>query len=198
MLVTSRRRLRRGRRWSCSQRVNTSPDILQQALAEAYPQWRSWLRFRYPTLASHHPDFIQDAAADLTEYVRAGRPERFTHSDLSRIGFAILKRRVVDHFRAATSRWADRVAAVNSSDRASDPDPAEPATYAQVLPLVVAYVARLSATDRDLLIRHSDAIEHRNPMTGAERQRLSRLREQLRDYMQREHRINIRQFLEED
>lgn len=172
-------------------------DLLALALDEGYKRWKAWLRFRYPSLSAQHADFIQDTAADLTEYTRQFPAGRFTRDDLARIGFSILKRRVADSFRVRAIEWSEQGEAElrEVADRRGDPSFVE--RYAKLLRLVVGHVAKLDPRDRDLLMRNSDATDGQLPMTDNERQRLHRLRQRLREELLAKHGIDVRSFLRE-
>jgi hypothetical protein len=171
-------------------------DPLALTLEHLYRRWKAWLRFRYPSLSARHADLLQDAAADLTEYVRRFPADRFGTDELARIGFSILKRRVADSFRERTIEWSEHADAEPPDLADPRADPGFVGRYAKLLRLVVGYVAKLDGRDRELLMRKADT-DHAVPMTDSERQRLSRLRQRLREEILAKHGIDIRAYLRE-
>jgi hypothetical protein len=177
--------------------VTNKAAPLEAALNEAQSRWKAWLRARYPTLSHLHAEFMQDAAADLTEYVQNSQ-NHFTEADLARIGFVILKRRVADLFRDKAARWSEQASAA-PADEPAQSAPAIDEGYAKILRLVVGHIAHLSSSDRDLLLRQADDMASgRSAMSVAERQQLSRLRTRLRQAILAKHRIDIRAFLRDE
>lgn len=171
---------------------------LEDAFAELYPKWKTWLRFRYSALAGIHTELLQDAAADLSEYVLKIGKRQLSNAEISKLGFTILKRRVADVFRGKAMDWVEHLPLdlLPSRDRRSDPELV--ARYAKLLRLLVGLVAQLDRHDRDLLLRDSNPGDHKHvAMTPAERQQLSRLRERLRAELRGRYGIEVSEYLKE-
>ncbi len=169
---------------------------LENVFAAIYPQWRAWLQLRHPALAFIHAELVQDAAADLTEYVLKLGDRRLSEDDVRKIGFTILKRRVTDAFRSKAIEWVEHLPLdrLPSNDPKSDPEFST--RYTNLLRLAVGLIAKLDRHDRDLLLRDSSpGRPKRLAMSAGERQRLSRLRARLRDELFKAYGIDVRDYL---
>ena len=169
---------------------------LEDILADVYGQWNAWLHLRYSGLAGIHTELLQDAAADLSEYVLKIRNRQLSDAEVRKVGFTILKRRVADVFRAKAIDWVEHLPLdlLPSSDPRSDPEFAT--RYRKLLRLVVGIVAKLDRHDRDLLLRDSSPGGDKSiAMTVAERQQLRRLREQLRVELRERYGIDVSGYL---
>jgi hypothetical protein len=52
--------------------MNNDPHLQRHVLLEELlPRWLRWLSLRYRPLAALHPEIVQDASADLVEYLPA-------------------------------------------------------------------------------------------------------------------------------
>lgn len=152
---------------------------LEWAAREIAPDLRRLLKARY-RLVADHDDLVQQTLLDLRDYI--GRNDQKEPVDLRRIAFTILKRRLIDRFRGDAKAAADAVAG-----RA--PEPLAPSTETvvsdrQLLFAVLGFIAEMAPQDRDLLLDEASGTERAGPMPPAMRQRLSRLRAQLRDFLQ--------------
>jgi DNA-directed RNA polymerase specialized sigma24 family protein len=161
-------------------------EQVERLLPELYGRWRSQLR-RHPQLAASHDDILQLTAQDLLAAVRT-RSEPLELDRLRRLGFAILKRRVADAYRSQVRRWArDEPLEDQQVARDVNTDPARVAYFAILLRSVVALMADMDIKDRELLLRSLDDDATTEPMTDAERKRLSRARERLRLLIDKKH-----------
>jgi hypothetical protein len=173
--------------------------VLERVLATAYPRWKAWLRLRHPSLRNFHAEIIQDAATDLTEYARSDRAPTLLDDDLLRIGFKILKNRMVDAYRSKTYRWFESLSPDQLPSASPSSEPDARLRYAKVLRWVVGYVSRLSRNDRALILGRTElASSEPASLSGANRQRLSRLRAQLRQELLTTRGIDIREYLKGD
>src|SRR5436309_1919311 len=82
-------------------------EQLDAVLADLRSRWMTWLRVRRRALESVHDDIVQDALADLVQYLSGRGQHLHSTEEIRRIGFTILKRRVADVFRSQTLRWAE-------------------------------------------------------------------------------------------
>jgi DNA-directed RNA polymerase specialized sigma24 family protein len=165
-----------------------------QALVAFAPRARAYLRGHFPALGRVHDDLVGDALLDLTEALHArdsGLPPTWfcvddpPRDDVDRFGklaFTVLKRRVVDHFRRATTRIVEDIEALSESEQPVSPD----APFDHALDMkrtagaLFAALASLRVEDRELIDRVAlgdDDI----PMSDRDRQRLRRLRVELMD-----------------
>ena len=170
---------------------------LDVVLAELRLRWMAWLHLRRRALESFHAEIVQDASADLLQYL-SGRGQRLhSEEEIRRIGFTILKRRVADVFRSQALRWAEapQPDELPSSDPGADPE--RVLRYARLLRLVIGLVAKLDRPSRELLMRDSTIGAPNSPLSDAERQRLHRLRQQLRHEIKEIHGIDVKQYLGE-
>ncbi|MCI0627701.1 MAG: hypothetical protein L0387_39630 [Acidobacteria bacterium] len=161
-------------------------------------RWIAWLRLRHRSLAHVHTEIVQDATTDLIQYLSEHKNQAHSDEDIRRIGFTILRRRVADEFRARTVQWAEDfpLDELPSTDPSSNPE--EVLRYASLLRAVTGLIARLNKPSRELLLRveaGTDAAEV--ALSDAERQRLSRLRAELRRQLAETYGIDIKQFLRE-
>lgn len=175
---------------------NPHPKERGALLEELLPRWRRWLGLRYRSLQALHPEIVQDASADLIEYL--SREVERSHSDeeIRKIGFTILRRRVADAFRSrAVQATADvPLDGLPAIDPSSNPEEVE--SYARLLRAVLRLVDKLDKPSRELLLR-SETQGSAKPLSDAERQRLSRLRADLRRELAERHGVDVRQFLKE-
>lgn len=165
------------------------PSSAPDRIAALIPQWRSWLRVRHRSIEHLHADLAQQAAADLLEWMQRASKTGLIEEDLRRLGFRILQRRVADAFRTHAAEWGREERAtvvqrgeVEEVDTRADANPALAHQYGRLLRAVVALLAELSAEDRVLLVG-PELGPVAEPRTAAQRQRLKRLREHLRDQL---------------
>lgn len=161
----------------------------ERGLASLQSDWRKWLRVRHRSIAHLHGDVIQQTVADLLEWL--GRQEQpLSEDDLRRVGFRVLERRAIDAYRDDVLQWAGGPHEPLAEDiHGVDRGPQESIEYAQLLKAVMDLLARLSPSDRALILRDEILGDSEKPsaLTPAERKRLSRLRQELRDQLRRRH-----------
>lgn len=161
---------------------------LADQIAALIPQWRAWLHLRHRSIAHLHADLAQQAAADLLEWMQVSPKTKLVEEDLRRLGFRILQRRVADTFRTRVIEWAhgggdaDIQGEDSVADARADANPEQAHHYARLLRSVMALLAELAAEDRALLLG-DELGPPRQARTAAERQRLRRLRAQLREQL---------------
>lgn len=168
-------------------------DVLHKKL---HPRWMAWLRLYHRSLDQVHSEILQDASADLIQYL--SRHERSVHSDedISRIGFTILRRRVADEFRSRTIQWAEDFPMDELPNTDLSNNPEEILRYSNLLRAVIGLMAKLNKPSRELLLRGEyGAVDV--PLSDTERQRLSRLRAELRRQLVEIYGIDIKKFLKE-
>lgn len=167
-------------------------------LLKLHPRWIAWLRLRHHSLEHVHSDILQDASADLIKYLSPHEGQVHSDEDISRIGFTILRRRVADEFRSRTIQWAEDfpLDELPSTDPSGNPE--EVLRYAKLLRAVISLMAKLDKPSRELLLRdEGGAGASDTPLSDAERQRLSRLRADLRQQLAQTYGIDIKQFFRE-
>ncbi len=165
------------------------PSNASDRVTDLVPQWRRWLRLRHRSIEHMHADLAQQAAADLLDWMhRASKPD-LIEEDVRRLGFRILQRRVADAFRSQAAEWGREGSTslaqrseLEEVDTRADANPALAHQYGRLLRAVVALLAELSAEDRVLLVG-PELGPVAEPRTAAQRQRLKRLREHLRDQL---------------
>ena len=134
---------------------------------------------RWPTLRDRHADLVADALGDLVAWVERLESNP-TDEDLRRVAAKILQRRVADHVRYQIRNYA--AARVRDIEAASA-SPERRVLAAQALQIVMEELASLSDEDRRLAFGTMDP--DRPPLDATDRKRLERLRERLRDILER-------------
>lgn len=175
--------------------MNNNPHLQRDALLEELlPRWRRWLSLRYRSLVALHPEIVQDASADLVEYLSRARERTLADDEVRKIGFTILRRRAADAVRSRALEVAEDVPldSLPTTDPSANPEEVE--NYARLLRAVVRLLAKLDRPARELLLRGEDG-RSGTALSDAERQRLSRLRADLRRELAETHGVDVRQFL---
>ncbi len=159
--------------------------------------WLSWLRIKHPALANAHGDLVQQTSADLLYWASNHQSKNYTE-EVRQVGFRILQRRVADMFRDPARSWTSTgddepatEAGLNVLD--GDSEPSKSAEYFELLKAIVSVLSGLPKEERELLLRmdfSSEVIGHR-PLTDAQRQQLSRLRQRMRHLLLKNHGINL-------
>ena len=145
------------------------------------PQLRKFLRARY-RLVSDHDDLIQQVLGDLHLYLVKGALVARSIDDMTALAFTILKRRIIDRFREEAKHFAYVTKTYATSETVA-PSAETVVTYKELLATVMNFMASMNESDRTLLFITTTGTERTAPMTPAERQRLSRLRAQLRSLL---------------
>jgi hypothetical protein len=171
-------------------RLNIRLDALLQ---DVRSQWHAWLRRRLPALEALHKDIVQDTAGDLVEYMSTHDRAELPNEDVRRIGFTILKRRAAD----ATRRWSS-----SASRQVSLTEAVEPAVsgelgraeeYRELL-----LMGTLDQESRELLVRGEYPTNGEPaPLSDAQRQKLSRLRHELRRKLAEQYRLEVDNILKD-
>ena len=183
-------------RTGCSPMTEEDKSAEHKALfAKLRPRWAAWLRLRHRALGHLHADILQDASVDLVHYLSRNSASAATDEDVARIGFTILRRRVADEFRSKALRWAEGAAPDDLPATNPSTDPEQVLRYTSLLRTVIGQLARLDRASRELLLRGETGSEA--PLTDAQRQRLSRLRTDLRRRLLDELGIDVREFFRE-
>lgn len=169
------------------------PAGLESILASLQSDWRGWLRSRHRRLAALHQDLIQQASADLLEWL-GKREELPSEEDVRRVGFTVLARRAMDAYREEVKRWSQ----AQSEEREERPEPIDPGPesafqYAQLLRAITHLLSQMPREDRELILRDEllEGSDDFKAMTARERQRLHRLRQELRSKLLLMHQIDI-------
>lgn len=173
----------------------SEPPRPSENIAELLTAWLSWLRARHPRLDSVHMDIVQQTAADLLQW-QTEQLEQSSPDLLQKIGFRILQRRVADVFRDPVKRWAsleipDIALLVETSSTASNDEPLHALEADRFIKALIDLLADLEPSDRALLLRAADPAVGASPLTIAKRQRLSRLRKQMRRTLRVRHGIDL-------
>lgn len=166
---------------------------LDEIVESLQDDWRRWLRARQGSLSQSHEDLVQQATADLLEWVDR-REAPLNLEDVRRVGFRILERRAYDAHRGAVRRWAEDAPERDAEQLASpDSGPEQSAAYSQLLKVLIDMLSQLAASDRELILRDEffGGAGRPSAMSPAERKRLSRLRQELRSQLLLKHGIDI-------
>ena len=161
----------------------TAGRLTDAVVHDLVPQLRQFLRARY-RLVSDHDDLVQQALSDLHQYLSEGAFSAKSSQDLTALAFTILKRRIADRFRSEAKHFA-----LSSTTHVHSQEPLAPSaetvvSYRELLATVIGFIAEMEESDRSLLLNEAAGPERTAPMPPAERQRLSRLRAQLRNLLQ--------------
>ncbi|MEO8922159.1 MAG: hypothetical protein ABI330_04940 [Caldimonas sp.] len=150
---------------------------------------RNYLRRRYRLLANEHEDLLQQTLSDLFEATQK-RGEPIADEELTALGYAILKRRIVDRFRRETRSVIEDLPSDESSEPHDDGTFDDRMHYRRLLRAVLVLVDELTP-DQQALVLDESASDADGPRTPAQRQQLRRLREQLRSRLAVEYGIRI-------
>jgi len=176
-------------------RLNIRLDALLQ---DVRSQWQAWLRRRLPALESLHKDIVQDAAGDLVEYMSTRDRADLPDEEVRRIGFTILRRRAAD----ATRRWSSSASRQVSLTEAFEPavsgELGRAEEYRKLLRAVIELMGSLDQDSRELLVRGEYPTKgDPAPLSGAQRQKLSRLRHELRRKLAEQYRLEVDNILKD-
>jgi DNA-directed RNA polymerase specialized sigma24 family protein len=169
----------------------------RRALVQFNVQARQWLRRKYPTIQHLHEDLVGETLLQLTGYLSTApgslppewfRPAGPVADELWRFqafALTVLKRRVMDHFRADFRLWAGGFSTGHDDANMLQPEHAargaesgEELDLIRISRALIAMLAKLP--DRDRLLMEEVALGGRDaPLGPSERQRVSRLRRQL-------------------
>lgn len=166
------------------ERSNAHAGKLAEAAArDIAPQLEQFLRTRY-RLVRDHDDLVQQTLSDLFRYLLNRNASETPPDELRALAFSILKRRVSDRFREEARNFALR--SCHPGDHESlAPSTETVASYRELLTTVLGFIAEMNENDRSLLLNEAIGSERALAMPAAERQRLSRLRGQLRQLLLR-------------
>jgi hypothetical protein len=177
---------------------NRAPDRLDAVLKEIRPQWLGWLRRRHAGLESRHEDIVQDASADLAGYLSRMRTREAADEEIRRIGFSILRRRVADAFRGRVLSWNASAPLDQVPDTTGGADLERVQDYSKLLRVVMGLLAPLDRASRDLIVRGQEARAPDDvPLSDAERQKLMRLRAELKRKLLERFDIDVTSLLKE-
>jgi hypothetical protein len=122
----------------------------------------------------------------------------FVDGEIQRIGFSILRRRVADAFRARILAWNDSEALDQVPDTAGGADVERVSEYSKLLRVVMGLLAALDRESRDLVVRGGNArAEGDAALSDAERQKLSRLRTELKRQLMERFDIDVTSLLKD-
>lgn len=156
------------------------PAFSEPAIRSLIKSLRNYLGARYHFVADHE-DLVQQTLADLYGAASAKQDGFAEQDQITPLAFTILKRRIADRFRIEAKEFAWAMLAENEQVA---PSTEVVAMYRQRLALTMAFIAELPAADRMLLL-HSSQDGDSFAMPATDRKRLSRLRIQLRDLLER-------------
>jgi DNA-directed RNA polymerase specialized sigma24 family protein len=176
-------------------RLNTRLDTLLQ---DVRPQWLAWLRRRLPGAESLHNDIVQDAAGDLLQYVSTDGRSALPDDEIRGLGFTILRRRAADATRRFHSSSALHVSLTETHEPAVSGDSGRPEEYQKLLRAVIELMGSLDTNSRELLVRGEfSARKTLAPLSGAQRQKLSRLRLELRRKLAEQYHLDVESILKD-
>ena len=161
-----------------------SADANANRFALLQKAWRMWLRIHHRSLVQQHGDLVQEATADLLEWV--AKHPGVEDEELRRVGFRVLQRRVADAFRSQVKNWAqseqfENLSAEDAQSLPTSPDPMEVLQQDRLLRALLGILAELSVADRLLVVGEELGADRSEPLDDANRQRLSRLRRRIRE-----------------
>lgn len=166
------------------ERSNSNAGKLAEAAAlDIAPQLKKFLRTHY-RLVPDHDDLVQQTLANLFRYLLNRSGFETSPDELRALAFAILKRRISDRFREDAKRFALQNSS-NSGQESFAPSTETVAGYRELLATVLGFIAEMDEDNRSLLLNEAVGSERTQAMPPAERKRLSRLREQLRQLLLR-------------
>jgi hypothetical protein len=173
-------------------------------IAGGSPWWRSevvrfadigrrWLKARFPTLRTQHDDLLGDAIVQLTAELSGDHPlwpaswfndNQPSDEDVKRfhgLAFTVLKRRVQDVFRHDYRDWMQSLEDLPEElmPALSAPDAATALSHTRAIRALLSAMQAMSLRDR-LLIERVAMGDKSTALTGAERDRVYRLRATLR------------------
>jgi DNA-directed RNA polymerase specialized sigma24 family protein len=177
----------------------SSQQMRDRLIVTLQALWLNWLRIRHREIRVQHQDLVQDAAEDLIRWIDSRMAKPPTEDEIRAVGFRILQRRVADVFRDKVAHWADiKDSEVEQIDFSTTANPTKAISHAQLIKALVRLLARLRPDDRDLLLgRELGSVTQDPPVSAASRQRLHRLRSQLRESLLQDYQIDIRVWQEE-
>jgi DNA-directed RNA polymerase specialized sigma24 family protein len=154
---------------------------------------RAFLRRKFARLAHIHEDLISEALLGVATHLGEARPpgapsgwfgtDDPPEEDQARfraLCFAILSRRVNDHFRSKVSRWLERSHQLAEEQDVPSPHP-EPDAALDLRRAVSGVLSAIDALSRgdQLLLERAIFSDSLGPMVPSDRQRLHRLRSRL-------------------
>lgn len=154
------------------------------------------LRKRFPSIAAMHEDLVSEAVTDITTLMRRGpgpstlaswydnvTPPKQDIEHFERLAFAILNRRVTDHFRGRYKHWVasleDHPEAVDQ--HSNDLPQGEQLDLRRATHALLRLMAELPLRDRQQLEEVALGGSGKSPMSERDRQRLKRLRASLQE-----------------
>ncbi len=158
---------------------------------------RRWLKARYPSLRHHHDDLLGEAVLQLTR-VLTEPGEQWPASwfssqdphdeDVKRfhgLAFTVLRRRVQDEFRRDVDHWLESLDDVPEDQHPASaaPDAATALGNTRAVRTLIQAMQAMSLRDQALVERVALG-DSSQPMSGAERERVSQLRRRLRVQLQ--------------
>lgn len=158
---------------------------------------RRWLKARYPSLRHQHDDLLGEAVLQLTR-VLTDPGEHWPASwfgcedpqdeDVKRfhgLAFTVLGRRVQDEFRRDVDHWLESLDEVPEDQHpvSTAPDAATALGHTRAVRALIRAMQAMSLRDQDLMQRVALG-DSSQPMSGAERERVSQLRRRLRLQLQ--------------
>jgi hypothetical protein len=157
---------------------------------------RRWLKARYPSLRHQHDDLLGESVLQLTRALKDPReqwPVSWFGSkdpgsdDVKRfhgLAFTVLTRRVQDEFRREVDSWLESLDDVPEDQHPASeaPDAATALGHTRAIRALVQAMHAMSLRDQDLIERVVMG-DSSQPMSGAERERISQLRRRLRQQL---------------
>ena len=175
-----------------------------EALAIARDVAARHLRHRQPHLAEDHDDLIQTTLMGVASWLARNPIADLTddgRAHVSRLTVKILKRRIADLFRSRARAWGRTDLGLLGGDRlpGEGPPPDRRVLLGQVLRETVDFLAGTSPDERDLIgAATGDRDGPPVALSDADRKRLQRTRDRLREHLEERFGLSIAEILDDD
>lgn len=178
-------------------RANKAGSAFADTAADLTPRMHRFVLRNAPHLAHLAEDLVQQSLANLLEFV-GKRSGRISPEETQAVAFTILRRRIADHHRDTLRRIIQESSNESLPDVASGENIEHATSVRRILWSVLGFLAELDATERTLLLREELPGESMaSPLAVADRKRLSRLRNRLRDHVRNSFGMEIEEFFKE-
>lgn len=173
---------------------NALPDLLEHLARSVEPQLRHYLRSRRLPVSSWD-DLVQETLTNLIAYLRRRQSPLPSPSEASALAMTILRRRIVDQFRHTTRQAVESLPPERLPAVADGYDVEAVAQYRELLRAVLSLLLDLSDEERKLLLwSELQAQQPSPPLTPAARKRVERLRTRLRERLQKQFGISVKDY----
>lgn len=160
--------------------IPASTSLLTNAAIESISQaLQKFVRSHYGLIANHD-DLVQQGLSDLLDWLAARPLQTLVNTELTALAITIIKRRVADQYRTKLNEFANVELSETVSGTLSVPSTEHVVSYRQLLAVVLKAISNMTEVDRVLLLEAAQRDVPKRTMSDNERQRLHRLRAQLR------------------